>query len=66
MDEVQRIQCPTLIVASGKDAIGDVSAYERMHQRIPRSILVRYDVAVHNMKAMGQPRPAKQCYVLAN
>ena len=49
MDEVQRIQCPALIVAAGKDAIGDVSAYERMHLRIPRSILVRYDVAVHNI-----------------
>lgn len=49
MDEMHLIRCPTLIVAAGKEAIGDASAYERMRQRIPQSVLVQYDTAAHNI-----------------
>jgi pimeloyl-ACP methyl ester carboxylesterase len=47
--EVGRIQCPTLIVAAGRESIGDASAYDGMHERIRGSKLVKYDVAVHNI-----------------
>ena len=49
MDDVARIQCPTLIVAPAGDAIGNASAYADMHQRIKGSELVTYDVANHNI-----------------
>ncbi|HZQ61722.1 MAG TPA: alpha/beta hydrolase [Casimicrobiaceae bacterium] len=49
MDELPRIQCPTLIVAAGKEAIGHASAYDEMHKRIPNSQLVYYDTAAHNI-----------------
>jgi pimeloyl-ACP methyl ester carboxylesterase len=49
MDEVDRIACPTLIVAAGKEAIGQASAYGQMHQRIRNSTLVEYDTAAHNI-----------------
>lgn len=48
-DEVHRIRCPALIVAAGRESIGDASAYDRMHERIRGSRLVKYDVAVHNI-----------------
>jgi len=49
MDELDRVTCPTLIVAAGKEAIGDASAYEQMRQRIKRARLVKYDTAAHNI-----------------
>ena len=49
MDEVQRIVAPTLIVAAGKEAIGNASAYQRMHELIAPSQLVQYDTAAHNI-----------------
>ena len=38
-----------LIVAAGRESIGDASAYDRMHDRIRGSTLVKHDVAVHNI-----------------
>jgi 3-oxoadipate enol-lactonase len=49
MDDIGRIQCPTLIVAPAGDAIGNASAYADMHKRIEGSELVTYDVANHNI-----------------
>jgi 3-oxoadipate enol-lactonase len=49
MDELPGIRCPTLIVAAGKEAIGDASAYEQMRQRIPGAKLVTFDTAAHNI-----------------
>ena len=49
MDELHRIGCPTLIVAAGRESIGEVSAYDRMHERIRGSQLVKHDVAGHNI-----------------
>lgn len=49
MEELRAIRCPTLIVAAGKEPIGDGSAYRKMHERIAGSTLVQYDVASHNI-----------------
>ncbi|MEO7729107.1 MAG: alpha/beta fold hydrolase [Burkholderiales bacterium] len=49
MDDVARIQCPTLLVAPAGDAIGNASAYAEMQKRIVGSELVTYDVANHNI-----------------
>ena len=49
MDELRAIKCPTLIVAAGKEPIGDASAYQQMHERIAGSKLIQYDVASHNI-----------------
>jgi len=49
MDELRAIKCPTLIVAAGKEPIGDGSAYQQMHERIAGSKLIQYEVASHNI-----------------
>jgi len=49
MDELSRIQCPTLIVAAGKEAIGHASAYDEMRKRIANAQLVYYDTGAHNI-----------------
>lgn len=49
MDELPRIQCPTLIVAAGKERIGHASAYEEMHRRIAGSELRLLDTGAHNI-----------------
>ena len=49
MEDLRRIECPTLIVAAGKEPIGNASAYEEMRARIPRSELVSYDTTGHNI-----------------
>jgi pimeloyl-ACP methyl ester carboxylesterase len=49
MEDTRRIQCPTLIVAAGKEPVGYGKSYERMHERIRGSQLVRHDVAIHNI-----------------
>lgn len=49
MHEVDRIQCPTLIVAAGKEQIGHAGAYAEMQQRIKGSELKLYETAGHNI-----------------
>ena len=49
MDEIHRIQCPTLIVAAGHEAIGHASTYDEMRERIPHAQLLKYDTAAHNI-----------------
>jgi pimeloyl-ACP methyl ester carboxylesterase len=49
MDEVHRIQCPTLIVAAGREAIGHADNYDVMKSRIAKAQLVKYDTAAHNI-----------------
>jgi len=49
MEELRAIRCPALIVAAGKEPIGDGSAYGKMHERIKGSKLVQLDVASHNI-----------------
>jgi pimeloyl-ACP methyl ester carboxylesterase len=49
MDEVDAIKCPTLIVKPGEEPIGDGSAYEEMHERIPASELLVYEGGRHNI-----------------
>jgi 3-oxoadipate enol-lactonase len=49
MDELPAIKKPTLIVAAGKERIGQASAYEEMKQRITGSELVYYDTSAHNI-----------------
>ena len=49
MDEIGRIQCPTLIVAAGKEQIGHAGAYGEMQKRIRGSELKLYDTTGHNI-----------------
>ncbi|TFZ02802.1 alpha/beta hydrolase [Ramlibacter henchirensis] len=49
MDEVSRIQAPTLIVAAGKERIGHADAYEEMHRRIKDSEVKYIDTGAHNI-----------------
>ena len=49
MNDLNRIRCPTLIVAAGREAIGNANAYVEMQSRIPGSVLVQYDTAAHNI-----------------
>ena len=49
MHELDRIQCPTLIVAAGKEQIGHAGAYAEMQKRIAGSELKLYDTAGHNI-----------------
>ncbi len=49
MEEVGRIEAPTLIVAAGKEKIGHASAYDEMHKRIKGSTLKLYDTGAHNI-----------------
>jgi 3-oxoadipate enol-lactonase len=49
MDQIHRIQCPTLIVAAGKEQIGHAGDYADMQQRIKGSELKLYDTAGHNI-----------------
>lgn len=49
MDEVHRIQCPTLIVAAGREAIGHADNYDEMKRRIRNAELVKYDTSAHNI-----------------
>lgn len=47
MDQLGRIQCPTLIVAAGGEQIGSSNAYEQMKKRIPLSQLILYPTSGH-------------------
>lgn len=49
MDELDQIHCPTLIVAAGRESIGQANTYAEMQSRIAASRLVRYDTAAHNI-----------------
>lgn len=49
MGELSAIRCPTLIVAAGKESIGQASAYEEMHKLIAGSRLIFYDTSGHNI-----------------
>jgi 3-oxoadipate enol-lactonase len=49
MDDVSRIQAPTLVVAAGKERIGHATAYEDMHKRIKDSEVKYIDTAGHNI-----------------
>ena len=49
MDEIHRIQCPTLIVAAAKEQIGSANAYVEMQKRIKGSELKLYDTSGHNI-----------------
>jgi pimeloyl-ACP methyl ester carboxylesterase len=49
MDEVSRIQCPTLIVEPGAHTIGTGSAFAEMEQRIAKAERVVYENGRHNV-----------------
>jgi pimeloyl-ACP methyl ester carboxylesterase len=49
MNELDQIQCPTLIVAAGRESIGHADAYTEMHKRIVGSKLAHIDTAAHNI-----------------
>lgn len=59
MEELTKIQCPTLIVAAGKESIGHANAYVEMQARIPNSQLVYIDTAAHNI-CDGYPKECSQ------
>ena len=59
MEELAKIQCPTLIVAAGKESIGHANAYVDMQARIPNSQLVYIDTAAHNI-CDGYPKECSQ------
>lgn len=49
MDEIDRIRCPTLIVAAGEEQIGNANAYLEMQNRIKGSELKLYETTGHNI-----------------
>ena len=49
MDDVARIQCPTLIIEPGAHTIGTGSAFAEMEKRIPKADRIVYENARHNL-----------------
>ncbi len=49
MDELVKVKAPTLIVAAGRESIGQADAYQEMHKRIAKSDLRYVDTAAHNI-----------------
>ena len=49
MDDLPRIQCPTLLVAPGAETVGHGDNYEKMRQRIPDAELLTYPGLPHNI-----------------
>ena len=49
MDEVSKIQCPTLIVEPGAHPIGTGSAFAEMEKRIPKAERIVYENGRHNL-----------------
>jgi 3-oxoadipate enol-lactonase len=49
MDDVARIQCPTLIIEPGAHTIGTGSAFAEMEKRIPKADRIVYENARHNV-----------------
>jgi len=47
--ELDRIRCPTLLVAGGAETVGHAGAYEMMRDRIPDATLIFYDGLPHNI-----------------
>ena len=48
-DELQRIVCPTLMLAPGHEPIGDHSIYEVMQRAMPDATLITFDGMPHNI-----------------
>lgn len=49
MEDLRKINAPTLIVAAGREQIGHASAYQKMRERIAGSELIEIDTAGHNI-----------------
>ena len=49
MDQVSKIQCPTLIVEPGAHPIGTGAAFAEMEKRIPRGERIVYENGRHNL-----------------
>lgn len=49
MDDLSRIQCPTMLVAPGAETVGHADNYEKMRQRIPGAELISYPGLPHNI-----------------
>ena len=49
MDEVPKIQCPTLMIAPGDEPIGSIATYHEMKGKVRDGDLVIYEGARHNI-----------------
>jgi 3-oxoadipate enol-lactonase len=49
MDELHRIQCPTLLVVPGAETVGHAGNYQKMRERIPDAELISYPGLPHNI-----------------
>ena len=49
MDQLHRIQCPTLLVVPGAETVGHADNYDRMRERIPDAELITYPGLPHNI-----------------
>ncbi len=49
MDELHRIQCPTLLVVPGAETVGHAHNYELMRERIADCALIAYEGLPHNI-----------------
>jgi 3-oxoadipate enol-lactonase len=49
MDELHRIQCPTLLVTPGAETVGHADNYAKMLERIPDAELTSYPGLPHNI-----------------
>jgi pimeloyl-ACP methyl ester carboxylesterase len=49
MEDLPRIQCPTLLVAPGAETVGHAGNYQAMRARIPDSQLIEYPGLPHNI-----------------
>jgi pimeloyl-ACP methyl ester carboxylesterase len=49
MDDLPRIQCPTLLVVPGAETVGHADNYEKMRARIPDCQLISYSSLPHNI-----------------
>ena len=49
MDELPRIQCPTLLVVPGAETVGHAGNYEKMRERIKDAELISYPGLPHNI-----------------
>jgi len=59
MEELVHIKCPTLLVAAGRESIGNADAYTEMQKRIPDCELLHIDTAAHNI-CDGYPQRCSQ------
>ncbi len=56
--ELDRIRCPTLLVAGGAETVGHASTYQVMRDRIPDARLILYDGLPHNICDIAPDRCA--------